>query len=497
MLKQILRIFKYNRYNFLLLLFLMYCKKNFKTIIFLIVNSTNSGKAFIESEKDKAIGLIKKTVFKKKWKQNFKCLPNVGVNKEKIFKVVTNRYSKLNNKISGTVYNNKQLTSSISNYMYNLYQYSNPLHTDIFPELIKMESEIISMIGKLFELPDTGGGNLTTGGTESTILAIKAYKKYKQKNSYFNWGQLEVITTKAGHAAINKACELLDLKLVYVNLTKDYKMDCIDLKKKISLNTCVVIASYPCYAYGTLDPIQEISEICKNKKVPLHVDACLGGFITQFDNKIKISLLNDIDSISVDPHKFGYAPKGSSVLLWRENKMRHYQYFIVNDWTGGIYASSSLPGSRVGSQIATTWAVLLYNGKEYYNNIAKKIMDSTVYLKNEINKIDTFQVLGEPNVNVVAFNSTKYPLAQILDNLSQEGWNLNILQNPKALHICLTPYNMKNIENLILNLRLISLQPISNVKNNMLSIYGMATKIDNTEIINQVISGYLDLTTKN
>ena len=496
MLKYLLRILKYNKYKLVLLLFLLYFKKNFKYLMFLFISSTTSGKDYIENEKQKAIKKIKNAVFKKKWSTNFKQLPTKGIEKNELTTIVNLRSSKPNDKISGTIYNNKQSIVDISNYMFNIYQYSNPLHSDIYPELIKMESEIINMIGKLFDLPETGGGNLTTGGTESTILAIKAYKKYKLKNSYFNFRKLEVVTTKAGHAAINKACELLDLNIIYVKLTPDYKMDINDLANKITSRTCVVIASYPCYAYGTLDPINEISKICKKNKVPLHVDACLGGFITQFNEKLKISFDN-IDSISVDPHKFGYVPKGSSILLWRENKIQHNQYFIVNDWTGGIYASSSLPGSRVGSQIAITWSVLLFNGYQYYKSMSDKIIQATLYLKQQINKIDTFYVLGNPNVNVVAFNSTKYPLSQIIDAFSFQSWNLNILQNPEAVHICITPNNIKNLHNFIIILEVLSLQEKKDVKNDMISIYGMATEINNTEIINEVISGYLDLTTKN
>ena len=115
------------------------------------------------------------------------------------------------------------------------------------------------------------------------------------------------------------------------------------------------------------------SEVAR-KTISLHVDACLGGFITQFDEKLKLSFTQNIQSLSVDPHKFGYTPKGSSLLLWKDRKLKHYQYFIQNDWTGGIYASVSLPGSRVGSQIATTWAALLYNGFNYYSIMSKQII---------------------------------------------------------------------------------------------------------------------------
>ena len=124
-------------------------------------------------------------------------------------------------------------------------------------------------------------------------------------------------------------------------------------------------------------------------------------------------------------------------------KMKHNQYFVVQDWTGGIYASTSLPGSRVGSQIATTWSTLLYHGYESYKNYSQKIIEKTEYLKNEISKIKTFHVIGNPNVNVVAFYSDTYSVGQLSEHLTSFLWNINILQNPICLHICITP---KNIE---------------------------------------------------
>ena len=291
--------------------------KNKNKLLFFCFSLTKKGKKVIKENQKKAIDIIKDTVFKTKWSYNFNLLQEKTLDMTFLKYVVENRKNKLNHKISGTMYNMDETNKQIASYMYKNYMYSNPLHTDLYPELNKMESEIVKIVGNLFDMPDSGGGNLTTGGTESTILAIKAYKKIKQKNSLFN-RKLEVITTKTGHAAINKACELLDLKLVYVNLNKDKVMDISDLKRKISSNTCVVIASAPCYPYGLIDPIKDISNVCKKKKVYFHVDSCLGGFITQFDSNLKISFNDDIDSLSVDPHKFGYAPKGSSLLLWKD-----------------------------------------------------------------------------------------------------------------------------------------------------------------------------------
>jgi len=468
--------------------------KNKTQILFFIYKLTKKGKKHIKEKQSKALTKIKKKVFDKKCMNNFNNLSPEGKNIDFIKDIVNKRKQTLNHKISGTLYNNEMTNKTIANYMYDLYMYSNPLHSDLYPELNKMESEIVKMVGKLFDLPTNGGGNLTTGGTESTILAIKAYKKYKLSHTLFS-RQLEVITTKTGHAAINKACELLDLKLIYVKLNKEYVMDINDLKSKITSKTCVVIASSPCYPYGLIDPITEIGNICKQNNVPLHVDACLGGFITQFNDSLKISFNDNINSISVDPHKFGYAPKGSSLLLWKNNKIRHKQYFIVEKWTGGIYASPSLPGSRAGGQIATTWGILMYNGLNYYKNIANKIMLATRKLVKQINSLQTFKVIGNPMVNVVAFNSDIYSLGQIIEMFQKNGWNLNIMQNPLCLHICITPYNIDKIDEIVNILKIITTKNIEDKDEGLISIYGMAEKIPDKTIIHEIIEQYLDLTT--
>ena len=153
-----------------------------------------------------------------------------------------------------------------------------------------MESEIIKMIGSLYNLPASGGGNLTTGGTESTILALKAYKKLKKK--YLPFFTPEVLCTKTVHAAVNKACELLDLNIVYVNLDENNVMDINDLENKISFKTCVIIGSAPCFAYGLMDPLADISYIAETYNIPFHIDACLGGFLTQFHRNLKFGHLN-------------------------------------------------------------------------------------------------------------------------------------------------------------------------------------------------------------
>ena len=485
-----------HKWKLLLLFILFNFKKHYKYILFYIYSKTKRGQSMIEDKKEKAKQIIKKDLFRTTFVHNFDKIPWYGIDNEKMDRILTDRKNNVNSRISGCLYTCDLGLEYKINKINNKFLYSNPLHPDIYPGLIKMESEVIKMVGQLFDMPGEGGGNITTGGTESTILALKAYKKmYKNKN-WFKIFKPEVLCTRTVHAAVNKACELLDLKIVYVKLDENYIMDLNDLYWKISPRTCVIIGSAPCFPYGLMDPIKEIGELAKQYNVPFHVDSCLGGFIIQYDVHLRISFNDNIQSISVDPHKYGLAPKGSSVLLWKDRSMKKYQYFISDDWTGGLYASVSLPGSRVGSQIATTWATLLYNGNANYKAMSRKIKSKTISFAEELRDIEYFDVIGWPNVNVVAFINNKYSVGQLSKYLKRQNWNINILQNPLCLHICITPKNIKYIDMLLSALKKFNEEPISENKDeDITAIYGMAAEIPDKTIIKNLVTYYLDMTT--
>ena len=479
--------------SFILIITLWYISKKYKLILFWLYSLTFSGKKNITNKKKEAIDNIKKIIFNKKWKNNFIKLPLENKKTENIIKIINDRKSITNNKISGGLYlEDKQCKDLIKN-VCSKYLFSNPLHPDLFPELCHMEAEIVSMLGNLYKMPKTGSGTLTSGGTESTILAIKAYRdKFKKEKYYF--GKPEILTSKTVHAAVNKAAELLEMKIVYCDLDSNYKVDIDYITKYINRNTCVIVLSTPSFAYGIVDPVKEISLIAKDYNIPVHVDACLGGFIIPFSN-YKINFDLNIDSISIDPHKFGYAPKGSSVLLWKDKNIKKYQYFVVEDWIGGIYATPSLPGSRSGSAIVGTWVSMLYHGLNKYKQIAYDIIQATILLKNEINKIDGMYVIGNPDINVVAFNSDKYPIDQISNRLTKKGWNLNILQNPLAIHICITPVNIMNITQLVKDIKEVINYDFEKKASGIVAIYGLANAIPDKSIINDIIYEYLHMCT--
>jgi sphinganine-1-phosphate aldolase len=176
--------------------------------------------------------------------------------------------------------------------------------------------------------------------------------------------------------------------------------------------------------------------------------------------------------------------------------MKKYQYFVSADWTGGLYASVSLPGSRVGSQIATTWAALLFNGNANYKAMSRQIKGKTISFAEELREVPNFKVIGWPNVNVVAFYNTKYSIGQLSNYLKRNNWNINILQNPLCLHICITPKNIKYIDLLLDILKKFNNEPIlENTDKDITAIYGMAAEIPDKSIIKSLVNYYLDMTT--
>ncbi|KAH6945798.1 hypothetical protein HPB50_009984 [Hyalomma asiaticum] len=270
--------------------------------------------------------------------------------------------------------------------VYERHLRSNPLHSDVFVGVRKMESEVIRWCCKLFHGGPDSCGSMTSGGTESLILACKAHRDY----GYFEKGIVypEMVVPATAHAGFDK----LGVK------------------------------------YG----------------IPVHVDACLGGFLVPFMDDAGFPLppfdfrLEGVISISADTHKYGYTPKGSSMVMYRSQKYHHYQFSVATDWPGGVYATPTLSGSRAGSVAACTWASLLYYGREGYVEATRKIITTTRKIVEELRSVPGIKVLGSPDVSVVAVGSDEFDVFQLMDKLTSRGWNLNPLQYPSGFHLCVT-----------------------------------------------------------
>lgn len=418
-------------------------------------------------------------------------------------------------RISGTIYtNNSSIYNQFLLSVYSSYMWTNPLHSDVFASVRKMESEVIRMVASMYNGdPSEIMGSVTSGGTESIIMACKSYRDYALKVRGIS-GQPEIVAPVTAHAAFEKGAALLGCKIKHIPIDPiSFKVDINKMKRAINSNTCMLVASAPNFPYGIIDPIERIAKIGMSRGIPVHVDACLGGFLIPFMEGCDFKLDEKFDfrvpgvtSISADTHKYGYAPKGTSVILYREKKYIHQQYSIQTDWPGGLYASPTIPGSRPGGLIATCWAAMLHHGQEGYVNATRSIIESAQYIRRELHRIEGIRVLGDPQVSVIAFDSDKFNIYELNDRLNELGWNLNILQHPPALHICVTLMHtggklassfVREVTKISEELLKDSRKPGKEIQTSpegTTAIYGMAETISDRSLVAEVCTIYLDAT---
>ncbi|XP_010777906.1 sphingosine-1-phosphate lyase 1 isoform X1 [Notothenia coriiceps] len=403
--------------------------------------------------------------------------------------------------VSGTVYWGDESLTNLLVKVYGNFAWSNPLHPDIFPGVRKMEAEVVRMSCTLFHGGPNSCGAVTSGGTESILMACKAYRDmaYERGIKY-----PEIIAPLSVHAAFDKAAHYFRMKLVHVPLDKKtMKVDVKAMRRAINKNTAMLVCSAPQFPHGIIDPIEEVAKLALRYSLPLHVDACLGGFLIVFMAKAGYPLapydfrVKGVTSISADTHKYGYAPKGSSVILYSDKKYRHYQYFVAPDWQGGIYASPSVAGSRPGGIIAACWATMMHIGENGYIDATKKIISTARKIKTEISKIKGVFVFGDPEVSVVAIGSDEFDIFRLSNALTTKGWNLNTLQYPSSIHICCTVlHTQKGVADQFVHdvkeqVAIILKNPKEKTTG-MGAIYGMAQSIPDRSMVTEISRGFLD-----
>lgn len=393
-------------------------------------------------------------------------------------------------RISGIVYHQGTNHYEKLFKVFKKYAFTNPLHPDIFPEIREMEIDIIHMVRSMFKGDDDVCGNVTSGGTESILLACYTYREWGRKE----WGitSPNIVAFHSVHPAFDKACHYFGIKLIKVSSP-------LLIKLSINFNTICVIASAPTYGYGIVDPIKEIADHCLVRKVPLHVDCCMGGFLIPFlqNNPVDFNV-KGIVSISADSHKYGNSFKGSSILLFRNFLYKKHQHFVKTDWEGGMYATPTLLGSKSGALIATTWASLINMGVKNYSRIATEIQNNLLKIKTAFNNNKDIEIIGNPWVNIIAFKSKTLDIYSIVAKM--EEWNLSVLTNPQAFHFCITSVHTKgSIDKFIHDLKTAIIMVKANPQEELtgtLAIYGSATKIENSVFTSDVINEYVGLLSK-
>ncbi len=327
---------------------------------------------------------------------------------------------------------------------YSAFSSANGLNPAAFQSLKRMETQIIAtMAGLLHGGPDTCGV-VTAGGTESCLMAVKTYRDMARKRRKVT--RPNMILPKTAHVAWFKAAEYFGVKARLLPMTPDYATDISRLKRMINAGTVMILGSAPEYPHGTIDPIAEMGAIAQSKGIPLHIDACVGGLILPFMERNGVDLpdwdfrVPGVTSISADLHKYGYAAKGASTILYRDLDLLKHQMFICQDWPGGVFASPALLGTRPGGAYAAAWAVMQKLGVEGYCRLAKDTTEAVEKLKAGITAIDGLRILGNPQGPLLAYGSSdsKLNIYAVADQLERAGWNINRVQNPDGIHCMVT-----------------------------------------------------------
>lgn len=341
---------------------------------------------------------------------------------------------------------------------YTKYFSENGLSPMAFPSIKKFETEVVAMTAGLLNGDEQVTGTMTSCGTESILLAIKTHRDW-YRSIRPEITRPEMVLPATAHPAFEKAAHYFDVESVRIPVRDDFRADVDAMEKAINKNTIMLVGSAPSYPHGVVDPIADLAAVAKKHELGMHVDSCLGGFLLPFVKKLGYQIpdfdfsVDGVTSMSADIHKYGFAAKGASTVLYRNPDIRRHQFFVYTDWCGGVYISPTIAGTRPGGAIAAAWATLQAMGEDGYVRNAKQIMSTTEKLMKGINAIPDLHILGKPDMSVFAFKSDEINNFALADVMEAKGWHLDRQQQPSALHMMITLAHEHVVDQFLADLR--------------------------------------------
>ena len=326
---------------------------------------------------------------------------------------------------------------------YRRFSGENALNTGAFPSLRVMQQQVVDVVSGWTHGDDATAGFMTSGGTESLVLAVRSARKRAEREGR-NLKRMNMVLPSSAHAAFEKGADYFDVESRRVPVSSDWKANVDAMRDACDEETILIVGSAPQYPQGVLDPIAAIAEIAAERNINCHVDACMGGVTLTYLERLGESIAPwdfrcpGVTSISVDLHKYGYTSKGSGVLLHRNKTLRSDQTFITDNWLGGMYGSSGILGTKSGGPIASSWAVLHYLGDDGYERVTRSARESAMRIYTHLNAHPDIDVRGLPESTLLSFGTkdpNRHDVFAIADRLIAKGWYLDKQTPPASIHL--------------------------------------------------------------
>ncbi|MGZ4700912.1 MAG: pyridoxal phosphate-dependent decarboxylase family protein [Ilumatobacteraceae bacterium] len=362
---------------------------------------------------------------------------------------------------------------------YRRYSTENALNTDAFPSLRTIQSEVVAIVGEWLAAGAEGAGFMTSGGTESILLAVKAARE--RGRIELGITRPNVVLPTSAHAAFEKGCDYFGLESRRVAVGADWRADVAAMEAAIDADTVLLVASAPQYPQGVIDPIEEIAALAAARNINCHVDACMGGVVLTYLERLGESVppwnfaVHGVTSISVDLHKYGYTAKGASVIMHRTKQLRSYQTYITDNWLGGLYGSSGILGTKGGGSMAAAWAVLHYLGDEGYRRVTSTARAACLQLADAIDAIPALTIRARPQTTLLAFGAAdeaQLDVFAVAAGLWRRGWYVDRQGPPPSLHCTVSNVHHGKIEQFVDDLRMSVDEALGSAQRGLQGAYG-------------------------
>ncbi len=394
--------------------------------------------------------------------------PKNGIAKETLFETLNDMKANdlpwKSGKVLAYTYDPGPETYSIVQEAYLSFLTENALDPTSFPSAQKLEVDVVHILRELLRGDDNVVGNCTFGGTESIMCAVKTARDWARANRP-EIDVPEMVLSKTAHAAFHKAAHYLGIKLVLVSFDPvTFEADVDEMRAAITPNTILLVGSSPGYAHGVIDPISEIAALAKEHDLLCHVDCCVGGIHLSIARRMGDATIPDFDfslpgvtSISVDMHKFGYAPKNVSTILYRSKELRRYQLFASRKTTSYAIINPTVLSAKSTGPLAGAWTILHYLGESGYQEMVRTVNEATRKLVNGINAIEGLRVLGNPAMCMFSFTSDELNIYEVGDAMHDRGWyvqpQFTTDHSPANLHITIDNASAEHVDAILEDLK--------------------------------------------